>query len=322
MPNLAKMRTLPFIGLLIVHLSWSQLPLTLITERSLVVMEWPLESSGEFQLRGDWQKVTKQVQQNLGLMGVDAIGFVHGDDWTASAESQAIFRQFFETRQVKQLIRIGQANGLYVLSIEPWGGNTSPWRIEGGSLNQVLFRLGKAIKESGQVAENFLPADEPEIYVDVPFSKWTASVNYPDAIKRLKIGVAKRASDADNRKLEQLMQRYPFAFELIDYTDDEDAFRRGYQFVLVSMSTTGESIKRLLNYKTVSGVTHYMSTVAADSTQTKIKAIPADAFVHKFYFRNTVNHEAFVGTDWDADVSWQQSLTNFIQNLRIAFRVK
>jgi len=320
MSNLAMMRTLLLVGIFLSHSATAQLAPTLITERSLVVMDWPLKPSGEFMVRGDWQKAAKDVQKSLGRMGVDAIAYIHAQDWNASAESNRIFREFFEKRQVKHILTVGMKEGLYEVTVQPMDPSAKPWQTNGGSLNQLMYRLAREIQTSGKTAENFLPADAPEIVSDVPFSSWTASMNFPDAIKRLKIGVAKGATEAENSRLAQLMEQYPFQYDLIDYTTDEEAFRKGYQFVLVRMATSGESIRKLLNYKMTGGETHYMSTVSVDE-RIKLKAIPIDAFVHKYYFRNTVNHEAYVGVDWDADVTWEQSLTNFVRNLRIAFRL-
>jgi len=314
------MRTLLLVGILVGHSALAQLPATLLTERSLVVMDWPLKPSGDFMVRGDWEKVAADVQKNLGLIGIDAIAYIHIHDWQASRESNSLFRQFFGKRQVKHVLVVGLREGLYEVSIQPITAPTTLWQTNGGSLSQMMYRLGREIQSAGHLRENFLPSDVPEIVTDVPFSSWSASLNFPDAIKRLKIGVAKSANETDNIRLAELMAQYPFEYDLIDYTTDEDAFRKGYQFVLVSMSTSGESIKKLLNYKLTPGETHYMSTTSVEE-RIRLKAIPIDALVTKYYFRNTVNHEAYVGVDWDADVTWEQSLTNFLRNLRIAFRL-
>jgi hypothetical protein len=302
--------------------AFAQIPASLVKERSLVIMNWPLDKSGEYMVRGNWEKVADEVQKNLKLMGIDAIAYVHGNDWSASPSSQETFRSYFKGREVQNLIVFGiNANDVYYLDVIDFISGKTQWSTTGGSLNQALLRMAKAIKLSAIQVENFLPADAPEIVYDVPFSKWTATMNFPDQIKRLKVGVARPEGAAD-QQLHTLLAHYPFDYELIDYKDDEDAFRKGYQMVMLSMNTSGESIRKLLNYKPGANETHYLSTVKADSSRTTLKTIPVDAFVHKFYFQQTVNHEAFVGRDWDADTSWQRSLENFINNIRIAFKVK
>lgn len=307
--------------ILVVKTISAQLPATLVTSRSIVVMDLPLTKDGEYMTRRGWEEQAAFVQKNLSVMGVDAIAYLHSDDWNASPSSKSTFKSFFQKREVTHLLVLSKnENNIFELSVHRLDNFSRQWKSTGGSLNQALFRLGKEIKTKNFVIENFLSSSEPEIVTDVPFSKWTASTSFPDQIKRMTIGVARFENDNQNEELKRLLDPYPFKYELFDYVDDEDAFRKGYQYVLVHMGTAGESIKKLLNYRTGINETDYISTVVADSTATRLKTIPIDALVHKFYFRQTVNHEAFVGRQWDADVTWERSLANFILNLRIAFR--
>ncbi len=299
----------------------AQLPQTLVTSRSIVVMDLPLTRDGEYLSRGDWQEEANTVQKNLNVMGVDAIAYLHANDWEASSTTKAAFQSFFQKREVLHLLILSKnENNLFELNVLNFETLASQWKTTGGSLNQVLFRLGKEIKMEGFVVENFLSSTSPEFFADVPVSKWTASTSFPDQIKRLKIGVAQFDNEVQNNRLRESLESYPFKYELITYVNDEDAFRKGYQFILVHMGTAGESIKKLLNYRTGINETDYISTVAADSTSTRLKTIPVDAHVYKFYFRQTITHEAYVGRQWDADVTWEKSLANFILNLRVAFR--
>lgn len=305
------------------HTAFGQIPESLVTERSVVLMDMPLEQSGEYWVRGNWQKSATEVQKNLRLMGVDAVAYLHADDWDASPTGQASYILYFTLRQVKNMIRVGVSQeGLYQLSVMDFATQKVHWETTAGSLAQALLRLGLAIKQAAHTTENFLPADQPEIITDVPISRWTASLIYPDQIKRLKVGVARMDTPEENAELERIMEQYPFGYDLIDFKDDEDAFRQGYQFVLVNIHTTGKSIRQLLNYPSGVGETHYLSTAKADSVRSRLKSIPINANVHKFYFRHTVNHESYVGKEWDADVTWQLALENFIHNIRLAFKVK
>lgn len=299
----------------------SQVPASLVQERSIVILNLPLEKSGEYLVRGSWKKEASKIQQNLGVMGIDAIAYLHADDWNASESSRETYQLFFAQRAAQHIIHISKnENNLFELYITPLIKSDVLWKTEAGSINQALLRLGQDIKRAGHPIENFLSTSNAEIFVDIPFSKYSATMNYPDQIRRLKIGVAKFEDHKMNEQLERIMEKYPFQYELFEYKDDEDAFRQGYQFVLLRMTTAGSSIKKLLNYRTNPNETDYISTVMGDSTDTKLKTIPVDALVHKYYFRQTVNHEAYVGKEWDADTSWNKALENFILNLRIAFR--
>ena len=320
MYNLAPMRKL-LISLILMPLGvFAQLSELLVTERSLVIMDLSLEKSGEYLIRGDWEGQAQEVQSQLKLTGVDAVAYLHNDDWEASTSSQDAYRLFFATRGVRNLIVISNEEGLFSISIFDFQTQMENWKANGGSLNQAIFRLGKEIKRMGLTIENFLPIDVAEVFTDIPFSKWSVSQTYPDRIKRMTIGIAQFEDPAKNEDLKRLVELYPFRYELFDYTDDEDAFRKGYQYVLLNMTTAGSSIQSLLNYQGGIAETDFISTIKGDSSSTALKTIPVGANVTKFYFRQTVNHEVFVGRNWDADVSWRSSLENFIHNLRIAFK--
>ena len=55
--------------------------------------------------------------------------------------------------------------------------------------------------------------------------------------------------------------------------------------------------------------------------QTRVKTIPRDAIVSKFYVRQNISKNVHVG-EWDADVTWQEALTNMIGNLSQELNVK
>lgn len=320
MYNLARMRILTIFCLTGAFWSSAQLPETVVTDRTLVIMDLPLQKEGRYMVRGDWKSFAQEVQSKLVITGVDAIGYIHAGDWDASTASMETYRLFFATREVKNIMRIEKEGSLYRLIILDYQSLAEKWSAEGGSISQAIFRLGKEIKRLNYQVTNFLTVEQAEIFTDIPFSRWTASTTYPDQIKRLTLGIDQFDDPEQNARLKELLTDYPFQYELFDYTDDEDAFRKGYQYVLLNMTSAGSSVQKLLNYRNEINQTDFISTVKGDSTDTRLKTIPAEAQVTKFYFRQTVNQEIFVGRNWDADVSWDSSLENFLLNLRIAFK--
>jgi hypothetical protein len=65
-------------------------------------------------------------------------------------------------------------------------------------------------------------------------------------------------------------------------------------------------------FKLSSGDSKEIITNAVLSEKPIIRSIPADRMVFKFYFRNTVTGEIFIGSVWDADVAINDALRNFI----------
>jgi hypothetical protein len=55
--------------------------------------------------------------------------------------------------------------------------------------------------------------------------------------------------------------------------------------------------------------------------QAQLKNIPANEQVFKFYFKHIESQNVFLGTKWDADISWQQALVNQIKGYKIEFKL-
>lgn len=300
---------------------FGQIPETIVTDRSLVILNLPLEQSGEFLVRGDWKERASQLQQMLRTINVDAIGYLHIDDWQANQTVQLSYKLFFATRNVQNVVFLEQNGSLFHLSVRNAQSMAELWKTEAGSIRQAMIRLGNAIKQKNFESENFLPIESAEVFTDIPFSRNTALSNFPDRIRRFTLGVAKFEDEAQNRQLEEVLNAYPFKYELFEYIDDEDAFRKGYQYVLLNLTTSGKTIQELLNLSNPEiNETAFISSTRGDSSSVNLKTIPADAKVTKFYIKQTVNKEISVGRNWDADITWQQALTNFIHNLNIAFK--
>ena len=311
------MRILRFLIFCSSYPVFAQIPETLVTERSFVIYDSAPEQKGEYLVRGDWLKRTEKIQSLLRLTGVDVVSYLHQDDWNASPSHKDAYRLFFLTREIRNIITISEEENLVRMKIQDAESMKELWVNTGSSIDQLIYRLGKEIKALDYEVQNFLLLEKAEIFTDIPVTKWNTYKNFPRKIRGSKVGVAKFGTDTENDTLIKIMaQHYPYKFEIIDYSSDEDALRQGYQYVLSHISTTGESIKRLLNYQEGINETAYVSSVAGEGSSFKIKTIPSDANVIKFYFRHTVSQEIFVGYSWDADVTWDQALKNFLVNLR------
>ena len=288
----------------------------------MVIYDLSLEPQDDFLLRGEWEKQAQTIQSQFVLIGIDAIGYVHMDDWNASKGTKESYKTFFALRQVSQIIKLSDTEDrTFKLAVLSFPSEQELWSTEAGSINQAIFRLGQKVKTDGFVLENFLPAETAEIFVDIPFAQWSASNNYPDRLRRLTLGVPRLPNEEENEQLIRILDAYPYEYELFDYRDDEDAFRQGYQYILQRMTSAGSSVKKLLNYQTIEEETDYISTVKGEVERTELKTIPVDARITKFYIRQTVTAEVHVGTEWDADTDWQSALANYLNNLRIAFRL-
>ena len=125
----------------------------------------------------------------------------------------------------------------------------------------------------------------------------------------------------DSLELIEIMAEYPFTYELFESKDDHEIYRNlGYQFVLLNLSTEAQSIKRMLNYKVGSKETDYISVTYSD--RALLKTIPVKTSVTKFYVKHIATKDLYLGSDWDADLTWQQALRNYIRGLKTKLKIQ
>jgi len=117
-----------------------------------------------------------------------------------------------------------------------------------------------------------------------------------------------------NEELEKLLAALPYDIDFIDYMSDENLLRKRYQFLLRSLYASGESIKAMLKYKIQPSDAGYVSVIPIMPDNTSIKTFPRKTLLHKFYIRQNIAKNVYVG-EWDADENWQGALQNYIGNM-------
>ena len=92
-------------------------------------------------------------------------------------------------------------------------------------------------------------------------------------------------------------------------------YREGFLYQLVRIQSNGRMIKEFLDYEINDMETDYVTMKKRPDGSITLRTIPADAPVHKFYIKNLARNEVYVGETWDADETWQDALTNYLDNL-------
>ncbi|MEQ9305506.1 MAG: hypothetical protein RJQ14_16465, partial [Marinoscillum sp.] len=124
-----------------------------------------------------------------------------------------------------------------------------------------------------------------------------------------------------NRELEKIMRSYPYEYVMIDPMSDDELKRNRYQFLLRSTHASAKSVKQMLDYEVLPSETGFVSVIPIMPDQTKVKTIPKNALVYKFYVRQNISKNVHVG-EWDADTTWHQALNNMIGNLSQELNIK
>lgn len=324
------------------------LPGTLTSTRSLVIVRTLPFSEGNAQIRGEWRKMATELHRNFLKMGIDPVGYIQENDLFSGAEAQRGYLSLLENRQVKQVICVqekpGQGYEMVVGQFDSehlFVAGSRVWVAESEDLELLLLRLGRQILRQNLPKQNFLSPEVPEFLEDVRVVTGTRLESIPDRIRSLPLAVAgftraKSPSTSDpqvlrevenyNRWIDEqnmalkiiLDQLYRFKYEIVDVETAEEAYQKGYQYVLFPLTSTGANVKWQLGYPTSATETEYIMQTYPDLQEVKLVRIPVNGMVTKFYLRQTIVKDLHTGSKWDADSDWQSALKNFLVNLNKA----
>ncbi|MEQ9466856.1 MAG: hypothetical protein RLN88_05555 [Ekhidna sp.] len=319
-----------------------EVPKELSSQRSAVIFSVP-NKEGDFVEVGDHEKMLNQVHKAFVTMGVDAIFYLNELNLNASHSARLSYIELFNKRRVKNIIFITKTEDAFELIMAPFDGTrrfiksgSNAFYMKEHDLYTLLLNTGKEVRRADQELYNFLIPEKPNYLAGVSIVENTLLKNYPGILRRSKLAVERftkldtvninseeilqnvRAYNAEidkkNTELAKLMESYPYEYELIDPMSDDELKRNRHQFLLRSLSSSVKIAKQMLDYEVLPSETSFASVIPIMPDQTRVKTIPKDAIVYKFYIRQNISLNIHVGV-WDADVSWQEALVNMIGNL-------
>ena len=123
-----------------------------------------------------------------------------------------------------------------------------------------------------------------------------------------------------NNQLASIMQGYKFEYGIVEQNiSDKDLMIAGYNYVIRSIRTSGIGVKRLLNYP-VDEEEEYYITVKLVNNKPTMRYIPIKAPIYKYYIKNLKTGNVYLGKNWDADETWQESLKNVLYNIGLELK--
>lgn len=326
-----------------------KVPNSLNSERSAVIFSIP-DKVGDFNEVGDHEKLLSQVHRAFVTMGVDAIFYLNELNFTASNSARNSYAQLFNNRAIKTIIFVTQTETGYALLMGDFDGTdrliadgSDIFFLENKDLYSLLLNVGKEVRRADQELNNFLIPEKPNYLQGLSIVEKTLLKNYPGILRRSKLAVERftpldstsisnpealaniksynREVAKMNLELEEIMTSYPYEYEFVDPMTDDELKRNRLQFILRSVKSSATIVKQMLDYDVSPSETGFVSVIPVMPDQTRVKTIPRNAIVHKFYIRQNISKNVHVG-EWDADVSWQEALQNMIGNLTQELNVK
>lgn len=322
------------------------IPKDLQSSKSIIVISIDEESD----IRGDWKTLAEAAHFYIRKLNIDAVLYFYIDDLIAGYDVQRAISYQLIRRDIKNILMLSKdiINGReqYIGVITPYNQkpdfvttNQSAWKSQTTDL-EILFRnLARSIDNADLAIENLLIIDRPEYYrgTDIIIGKRFEAYNTDLRIDRLAIpsfsdfsslNASENPTDVQisgatekeyndnlqkNAAIEQIMSIYPYKFGIVPYDyDEKKLLTKGFQFVLMQISSTGVDIKKLLGYD-VSEKTKELITAKYDQNgELEEKRFPANAKVFKYYVKHINSGDVYLGEQWDADTYWQDAMKNHL----------
>lgn len=311
------------------------------TRTAVIVSVKPKETSP--QTEGDWKKFSDKVHASLQKMRIDAVIYINETDYSSGNSTQNFYQDILSKRAIKNLVFVTDKGDQLELLCAPFSGGgdlinneETVYFGQSSTLSRLMLAFAREVKRAENSISNFLIPDKPTYLDALSIVEKSNLKNYPGQVRRNKMAVEKfREIDvpenaspqlsekiaaynltiqAKNKKLEQLLESFPYEIELIEYMSDEELLRKRYQFVLRSVFASANSIRAMLKYKIQPSEGGYVSVIPQMPDNTSIKTFQKETLLHKFYIRQNIAKNVYVG-EWDADESWEAAFQNYIGNM-------
>ncbi len=284
----------------------------LLAVRSVVFYDYPLE-----------QQELEIIQKSFQQTGIDAVVYFEINLISSGRDVTPVLVEYLNSREIKYLIFFEKSNGQYAMTVTAFNNkvdfvdaNQAAWRVKHNNLKEMLgYVYGTAL--NNQKKKNFLINDLPERGEIPTIFRGRRAEFFTLDLKVDKLAVPKFGNEATDIELEEFFKvNYPFVYTLTDLTTEEKALRKqGMAYVLCYVHTRNVIAKEILGYDMTKSESALASVTYPNGTL-QMKAIPSESIVYKFYLRHIDSGNVYLGTKWDADVTWQEALRNYLRGFK------
>ncbi|AYB30656.1 hypothetical protein [Chryseolinea soli] len=293
------------------------LPAKLLSTRSVVFYDYSLT-----------EKNLLDVQQMLQRTGVDGVAYFELDMLMASKDITKAFADYFTKREMTNIVFVERDETNYRVTVTAFNEKETvvdPGQAAWSESNSVLLEALKALYRTAatqQKKQNLLINDTPETGLAINPILGKRNEFYAPDLKVDPLSVQKTGDAAIDAELEAIFTaNYPLKFKMTEPNLTEKEMRKqGLLYVLCVVHARGSVAKELLGYDMSKSESALVSVTYPETTQ-QLKNIPSNTTIFKFYFKHIDSGNAFFGTKWDADITWQQALLNQIRGMKAELRI-
>lgn len=325
-------------------------PKDLLSTKTVVIIS--MDNKAENAIRGDWKGLAREAHFYISRLGIDPVLYYYIDDLISGYDVRRAATEQMLRRDIKNVLLLSKdkINGRdqYIGVITAFNQmptfishNQTSWKSQTSDL-EILFRnLFRTIDNADLTRENLLILDTPEYFrgVEILKGKRFESFNTDLRIDRIAIPAFEELSlpqntDAAgaalaltisrenelnlqrNAQLEQIMANYPYEFKIVPYEyDEKKLLTRGFQFVLLQLTSSGRNVRELLGYEVNNQVNELITMKKDENGNLIVKSIPIDALVTKFYVKHINSGDIYLAEQWDGDDNWSDALRNHLNPL-------
>jgi hypothetical protein len=269
------------------------------------------------------------IQKAFQQIGIDAVAYIETDMVLAGKDVTKAYSEYFNSRQITYLLFIDKTSSSFQIvgvtfdqTPKLYDIALPAWRIQKQKLNELLVTVFQDSWRS-QKKKNFLVNEYPETDITVSPFKGRRQEFYAIDLKIDNLAVPKFGNETMDKELDEFFKaNYPLKYKITEAGVAEQELRRqGFNYVLCYVHTRGKAAKRALEYDMSKVETAYASITFPEGGQMQPKTISEETDIYKFYFRHIDNGNVFLGTKWDADVTWKDALRNHVLGFKAEAKI-
>jgi hypothetical protein len=295
----------------------SALPEKLLTARTAVFYSYLMT-----------QKDLDDIQLSFQRTGVDAVFYFDIGELLAGKDVTVAFADYLNKRDITNIAFFQKDQKGYKVYLTAFNTKSSiveenqyAWIGEHAYLSELLTSIYRAAG-GGTKRKNMLINETPETDMTVNSIQGRRSDFFAIDLKVDELAIPKTGNAAMDNALEETFSTYPFKHKFTEPGISERELRnKGSLYVLCYVHARGSVAKKVLGYDIGRSESAIVSVIYNDSGQSQLKNIPSETLVYKFYFKHIDSGNVFLGTKWDADVTWEQALKNQVKGFKAEFKV-
>ena len=267
------------------------------------------------------------IQKSFQRTGIDAVVYLESDLMAAGRDISVALAHYLNGREITNLILFQKENGYGVYAAKYnnlatlFDAGQNAWFAKAKNLDDLLKNLYLTATNNLK-RENMLINDYPETAMPINPITGRRSEFFAIDLKVDPLAIPKFGDEAMDRELEEIMKSYPYKYTFTESHLSEAEIRKaGNYYVLRYVVGRGKVVQNVLGYDMTKSQSAIVSVTYPEGNKAQLKTIPANTPVYKFYFKHIDSGNVFLGTKWDADVTWQQALINQIQAFKAEFKL-